>query len=282
MASSARKKNVAGVYVLKLKSGDCYYVGSSQNISQRVENHIFDPQVKWIVDHGGVAEVLDPVTPPEDSIYAWEMRETLARMIMHFPNSVRGWEYCSAEPLSNSDIDGIFKLMCGGLSVPLCHKCGFSGHLSSACTTQRRATWLDNLMSCRHIEKKKVTVTGSDVILKLINDAQQPHQAAATVPVVKRKNKFTDEVPFLPPPPQVPPQEPLRFMTYSEICEQQEQPAAKKYHTNNNNQQFKYGCCQRCGRSCHSAEGCYARTTVDGKQIITDSAASGSSAAADM
>ena len=269
--------------MLRLKDDDCYYVGASQNISQRVESHIFDPQVKWIVDHGGVAEVLDPVTPPEEPHFSWEMRETLARMIMHGFNNTRGWEWCSPGPLSNSDIDGIFKLICGGLSVALCHNCGFSGHLSSNCTTQRRATWLDNLMSCRNMEKKKVTVTGSDVILKLINDEQQPRAAAAAP--MKRK-KSTEEVPFLPPPPPAPqssssqhPQQfdnsTIHFMTYSEISEQQ-QPAAKKYNNNNHHQQFKHGC-NRCGRWCHAAEGCYARTTVDGKQIIADSTASSSS-----
>jgi hypothetical protein len=221
----------SGVYVLRLNSGGRYYVGSSADVEVRVRNHMTDPKVTWVQESGGVAEAMDPVTPPEEPLSAWEMRETMARMIMHGFNKVRGWEYCSPQPLANSDVDGIFKLICGGLAVPLCHSCGFSGHLSSACETPGRATWLDDLMACRP-EKK---TTGSDVILSLIreggtvprpNQKRRPETAAASV----------------------------QYVGFDELSVQL--PATKRRPA-----------CTRCGRVCHATEGCFARTTVNGERL---------------
>jgi len=251
---AVRRKS--GVYVLRLQRGECYYVGSSGDVEQRVENHMNNPQVGWVIDHGGVAEVLEPVTPPEEPLSAWEMRETMARMIMHGFNNVRGWEYCSPHPLGSSDVDGIFKIICGGLSVPLCHSCGFSGHLSSNCTTQGRAVWLDSLMACRP-EKK---VTGSDVILGLIRDGGTvPHPKRKGSPLDEERHPAVLEERLSAPSAAAAPSPEACFVSYNEIAEQQQGPV--KYQRRGN-----IGCI-RCGRVCHQVERCYARTNVNGEQI---------------
>lgn len=258
--------------MLKLKADGRYYVGSSQNMRARVESHISEPKVAWILASQGVAEVLEPVTPPEEPLYAWEMRETLARMIMHGFNKVRGWEYCSPDPLGNSDVDGIFKLICGGLSVPLCHRCGFSGHLSSACSNAGKAKWLADLLNCRPTVNR---VSGSDVILGLI-------QEGGVVVPQKRKMEASDAAPssssFWPNARVVPPSshrqplavaqeparnggvfreanvpEPTRFVSYNELV-------ARKSPSSEG--------CRRCGRLCHSMDSCFARTTVDGRSLV--------------
>lgn len=219
----------SGVYVLLLE-GDRYYVGCSSDIDSRIRTHINEPRVSWITANGGVQMALEPMTPAEEPLTAWEMRETMARMIKHGFNNVRGWEYCSPEPLGNSDVDGLFKLICGGQSAPLCHACGFPGHLSSACTTSGRAKWLDDLKGCRSAKR-----TGSDVILALILDGG----------VVSRpKRRSPGAAPTLLQAPTVEPQ----FVTFEELNAQ------------------KQGC-TRCGRHCHTLDACYARTSAAGKDL---------------
>ena len=236
-----------GVYVLRLKNADRYYVGSSGDVAARVQSHTTRPQVAWVLAHGGVSEVLDPVTPPEEPLSAWEMRETMARMIMHGFNNVRGWEYCSPQPLDNSDVDGIFKLICGGQARALCHSCGFSGHLSSACTTGSRAVWLDSLMSCRPERK----LSGSDVILRLIGEGGKVPKSG--------KRKAAPGLPSALASPVAPrtseEMEPTRFVPYDELPDQR--ASAKRREVG----------CSRCGRQCHVAEQCFARTTSEGEQI---------------
>lgn len=86
----------SGVYVLELKDPGYFYVGSSADLDARVEQHHMvggTRSVKFVTDHGGVANVIPPLTPPEASLVSWEMKETIARMIRHGFNHVRGWEY---------------------------------------------------------------------------------------------------------------------------------------------------------------------------------------------
>lgn len=250
MAVQQKKKHRReGVYVLLLVGGERYYVGASSDIDARVSAHITDPKVAWVTANGGVQEVLDPVTPFEEPISAWEMRETMARMIMHGFNNVRGWEYCSPSPLGSSDVDGIFKLMCGGLSSPLCHTCGFSGHLSSACTTTGRAKWLGDLMACRPDKK----ATGSDVILDLIREG-------GVVPQVGQKRKTPQAAPKMVPMPRpVMTTAPEAFVSYNELSA----PPRQQQRGGGGGG----GGCTRCGRLCHTIEGCYARTSADGVEL---------------
>jgi hypothetical protein len=248
-----------GVYVLRLSCGDRYYIGSSGDIEARIRSHRMDPKVAWVLENGGVGEVLDPVTPPEEPLLAWEMRETMARMVMHGFNNVRGWEYCSPKPLGDSDVDGLFKLICGSQAVPLCHYCGFSGHLSSVCKTPGRAVWLDNLMTCCPKNKK----TGSDVILDLIHDKESvPH------PQQKRKTPPSSSVPS----PRVPTTEggpaiPVQSEPYITFDELNAQPPTEEPRQTALASSMVPRACVRCGRPCHTIDGCYARTTVSGDRL---------------
>lgn len=217
-----------GVYVLRLKQDDHYYVGSSHDIDSRIASHMKNPKVAWVAARGGVSEVIEPITPREDPLSAWEMRETLARMIMHGFNKVRGWEYCSPYPLTDSDVDGIFKIMCGGHSEPLCRSCGFPGHMASTCTTEGRATWMENLMACRPARR----ITGSEVIFDLINNG-------GTVAKSQR-----------------------RFVSYDELSD-----VKKRTRRDYSSSATSGEGCARCGRTCHTEDRCYARTSVTGDAL---------------
>lgn len=61
----------SGVYVLELKDPGYFYVGSSADLDARVEQHHMvggTRSVKFVTDHGGVANVIPPLTPPEASL----------------------------------------------------------------------------------------------------------------------------------------------------------------------------------------------------------------------
>lgn len=165
-ATTSPLQRRSGVYVLELKDPGYFYVGSSADLDARVEQHHMvggTRSVKFVTDHGGVANVIPPLTPPEASLVSWEMKETIARMIRHGFNHVRGWEYAFPNALKEEDVQGLRKLIMGTFG-PLCHNCGLPGHFAVECAMEQKAAWLVNLESCRPIVPK----TGDDVVLELI------------------------------------------------------------------------------------------------------------------
>jgi hypothetical protein len=141
-----------GVYVLQLRRpGGFYYVGSSESVSARVNSHVLAPSQKFVSDNGGVDRVLAPLSSPDSNLLMWEMKETMTRMIAHGFNNVRGWEFVSNRPLSTTDLDAIYKIICGTFgSSGLCRICGFPGHMAAQCVPNvERAAWLQNLHDCR-------------------------------------------------------------------------------------------------------------------------------------
>ena len=78
--------------VLRLVNTDKYYVGKSDDIENRIKNHkeCNDKCAKFVKINGGVNDVLQPLTPPDNNLSNWEKDETLARMIKHGYNNVRG------------------------------------------------------------------------------------------------------------------------------------------------------------------------------------------------
>lgn len=175
--------------MLRLNEPGRYYVGASSNIERRVREHETEQKAAWVAASGGVAQVLLPLTPREEPLMVWEMKETLARMITHGFNNVRGWEYTTPWPLSDSDVDGIAKIMCGGLSVPLCRGCGYPGHVVSGCTTAVPADWFLSLMSCRRNRRKGGT-PASDFIVDLIEKSRTTSCSSAQR--TKREPETTD------------------------------------------------------------------------------------------
>lgn len=218
----------SGVYVLRLNEPGRYYVGASSNIERRVREHETEQKVTWVAASGGVAQVLPPVTPREEPLMVWEMKETLARMIMHGFNNVRGWEYTTPWPLSDSDVDGIAKIMCGGLSVPLCRGCGYPGHVVSGCTTSSPADWFLSLMSCR--TKRRGGTPASDFIVDLIEKSRTASSSAAG--------------------------DAMQQMTKVETTPD----------TKGKGGVIGLGC-SRCGRPCHRVDRCFARRTIGGALI---------------
>tara|TARA_Y100000389_G_scaffold91578_1_gene88184 strand:- start:1746 stop:2495 length:750 start_codon:yes stop_codon:yes gene_type:complete len=161
---------MSGVYVLQLNNEHCYYVGKSDNVSTRIEDHRHgrDKCAKFVSKNGGVKQILVPLTPKDDNLSNWEKDETLMRMIKHGFNNVRGWEFTNTSVLTNQECDMI-KMSIFGLG-DRCRKCGNSGHFAKDCSS-KKASWLKNLEACYSVENKQKT--SIDIINNILDDVEE-------------------------------------------------------------------------------------------------------------
>jgi len=270
-AAAAAPLSGEGVYVLKLAEVGYYYVGASRDIERRVREHKDDQKVAWVAAHGGVLEVLAPMTPRETPTTTWEMKETLARMMSHGYNHVRGWEYCSPRPLTDSDLDGISKIMCGGLAVPLCRSCGFPGHSASTCSTACPADWMKALAACR----SKKTPTAPDFIVGMVESSRTKREHQQQLPA--QHDHYEDEDDDA----KRPRVDSGGCSRCHRACHTVDRCYAKKTEDGQLIEDAAPpaaaspvatsgkggGGCSRCHRACHTAERCYAKRTCTGMLI---------------
>jgi hypothetical protein len=124
-----------GVYVLKLNN-DKYYVGKSNNISERIRKHSCEWVKKW-----GIIGIVKPLTKRLHDFESWERNETLERILTHGLKNVRGWRYCTMN-IEPSDQLNIFHEICE--KKDLCRKCGSANHMISKCDNEI-CDWIDLL-----------------------------------------------------------------------------------------------------------------------------------------
>lgn len=157
----------SGIYVLQLANTDKFYVGQSIDIENRIEQHTEcdNKCAKYVKLNGGVSKVLQPLTPPDDNFSNWEKDETLARMIKHGFNNVRGWEFTNTNQLDTIELEMIKKSIMG--LGNRCRKCGNNGHFADGCSTEK-AQWLKNLEDC--FPNKINHKTSSDVLNNLLDE----------------------------------------------------------------------------------------------------------------
>ncbi|CAM9726889.1 unnamed protein product, partial [Heterosigma akashiwo] len=124
------------VYVLKLKKGK-WYVGSTSNLSQRLEEHRKGAGSQWTRKYGYIQSVA-----PQTAYQAqfWELSETLMMMKKYGVENVRGSMFCQKGPLTHTKKREVFDLICEAES--LCRRCGGADHFATQCKSKEVAPWV--------------------------------------------------------------------------------------------------------------------------------------------
>ena len=86
--------SVIGVYVLQL-TDDRYYIGQSNNLKRRINEHLCCHGSKFVKSCGknAIINVLKPITREIEDLDEWELSEYLVRVKLHTFDKVRGSYY---------------------------------------------------------------------------------------------------------------------------------------------------------------------------------------------
>jgi len=146
-----------GVYVLQLQNRG-YYVGKSDNVDARVQQHKSGVGSAWCRHKGGVVKEIPTVFHGSlEDVSSWEMNETVTQMLLHGYANVRGWEFTSCGPLSTGELDTIKHVVMG--QTDACRNCGNGGHFAENCPSGTvKARWLVDL---ENMKKNTVTTAQS-------------------------------------------------------------------------------------------------------------------------
>lgn len=141
---------VRGVYVIVLDNGK-RYVGKSENIPTRIQQHKHGNGSAWCKQNGTVTLWQDTaITPMLDDLNVWEQTETIAQMIEHGCNNVRGWEFTSCNLLTKLECELFERLARASLNA--CRTCGYNGHYANQCrNTDNIANWLKDVREAKSI-----------------------------------------------------------------------------------------------------------------------------------
>lgn len=125
----------AGVYVLGDEAGQMY-VGKSQDVEKRIEQHLAGEGTQFLVGKVRRLEVTEAGS--EADLESWERNETLARMYKHGVDKVRGWMFTSVS-LSAELKEQAFGQICE--KYDLCRQCGRNTHFADKCFARSKAFW---------------------------------------------------------------------------------------------------------------------------------------------
>jgi hypothetical protein len=128
----------AGVYVLRTTNG-MYYVGKSQDISSRIEEHRRGVGATCVSDSSFevISGLLSSGTTAD--LESWERNETLHRMRVHGIDNVRGWMFTSRVPFSQEEREEAFRQICE--KFDLCRRCGRGSHFADKCFATSFDKW---------------------------------------------------------------------------------------------------------------------------------------------
>ena len=136
-----------GVYVVVLDNG-MRYVGKSENITSRIQQHKVGHGSAWCKQNGTRSLTQEaPITPPHNDLNIWEQNETIAQMMQHGCNRVRGWEFTTCKQLRKVECELYERLVFASANV--CRKCGHTGHYANQCKQTTMAKWLQDVREAK-------------------------------------------------------------------------------------------------------------------------------------
>jgi hypothetical protein len=125
----------AGVYVIRNTDTNVCYVGKSENIPVRINQHKQENRNisrEGTITHGSV-----------DDLESWERNEVLTRMYQTGMESVRGWRYTRKGPLTmDENISARNDIM---EKFDLCRRCGHNNHFANKCFARSPAFWCNDI-----------------------------------------------------------------------------------------------------------------------------------------
>ena len=251
-----------GVYVLELNGGG-FYVGKSENVQARVQQHLAGVgSSRYCVARGGVKRVLSTLTPAQENLAGWEQSETLAQMRLRGVGNVRGFEW-TTQVLKPTDYQTIRTLQLG--TADLCRKCGGEGHFAAQCGTRRKQAWLQEIDALCQLGARSSLAASSAGFSASRSAAKSrtafKRRAGCTAGARKRKQASAKNK--------------AKTRPQKKAKTRPQKKAKTRPHKKAKTRPQKKAktcrkACKRCGRHSHSAESCFANTRVDGA-VLGDS-----------
>ena len=218
-----------GVYVLALKHGGLY-VGRSNDIDARIQQHIDGAGSAWCWHQGGVVGEVAPVhTGSSADLASWEMNETVAQMLLNGFENVRGWEFTNCAALSSKECDTIKTIVMG--QGNMCRRCGAEGHFATHCQ-KPILLWLQDLEKLQ-AKSPAPPVPAQNVIAQAAMAYRSGEaQAGAGMPSMRVCSQQS-----------------------AEMCSNEERRVKQRV------------VCARCGRDSHIASSCFAHRHFTGAEL---------------
>ena len=131
-ARSEKQAPTPGVYVLELLGGN-FYVGKSDDIKKRINQHRSGNGSAWTKKHNVLREHI-PKTPAMEDLDSWERVETLELASIHGVDKVRGHVWTSVSLTAGMKKDFVTHIRD---RKNLCRRCGKPGHMFSYCRSKQ-------------------------------------------------------------------------------------------------------------------------------------------------
>ena len=140
---------MTNIYILKLQNGK-YYVGKTDNIEQRIQQHMNGTACSWTKKHSliSVEKIIPNASDFDEDKYTKEY------MAVYGIDNVRGGTYVSEE-LDESQYNTVQKEIWGAKN--LCTQCGRDGHFVKYCKYEKDVNGNDiyeNVWECEYCDKE--------------------------------------------------------------------------------------------------------------------------------
>jgi predicted GIY-YIG superfamily endonuclease len=247
------------IYILELEGGN-YYVGKSENIDSRINDHFTGRGSIWTKAHTPI-KVLEKRS--ETSIHD-EENITLEMMYKYGIEKVRGGSYCK-KSLSAADLSGIRTRL--DSIYDLCYHCHKSGHITKACPKETKGKGKDdNKKLCSRCGRSSHTAVRcyakTHANGETLPSRKKADTQAATATTLKDeaeppKNASSSPKKITPAPKKRTPVARSQVGVVDQHVCSPSLPFASLEERR----------CTRCGRNSHTEEKCYAKTTIAGKVL---------------